>query len=103
MIFAMSCISLLGSVVWGHHLYTVGLETDTRAYFSGVTISIILPTTSFFFLLKDLWPTIPNSQQKMQWLARSNLEKNESVFTLWNKKVRDISYVLSVVFYVKWF
>jgi heme/copper-type cytochrome/quinol oxidase subunit 1 len=27
MIFAMSCISLLGSVVWGHHLYTVGLET----------------------------------------------------------------------------
>merc|ERR1712027_71953 len=34
MIFAMSCISLLGSVVWGHHMYTVGLETDTRAYFS---------------------------------------------------------------------
>merc|ERR1712040_18458 len=28
MIFAMSCISLLGSVVWGHHMYTVGLETD---------------------------------------------------------------------------
>ena len=37
MIFAMSCISLLGSVVWGHHMYTVGLETDTRAYFTGVT------------------------------------------------------------------
>merc|ERR1711964_455125 len=44
MIFAMSCISLLGSVVWGHHMYTVGLETDTRAYFSGVTILISLPT-----------------------------------------------------------
>ena len=38
MIFAMSCISLLGSVVWGHHMYTVGLETDTRAYFSGVIV-----------------------------------------------------------------
>merc|ERR1712238_39590 len=44
MIFAMSCISLLGSVVWGHHMYSVGLETDTRAYFSGVTILISLPT-----------------------------------------------------------
>merc|ERR1712086_744745 len=33
MIFAMSCISLLGTVVWGHHMYTVGLETDTRAHF----------------------------------------------------------------------
>merc|ERR1711935_590193 len=32
--------SLLGSVVWGHHMYSVGLETDTRAYFSGVTILI---------------------------------------------------------------
>merc|ERR1712226_1832948 len=44
MIYAMSCISLLGSVVWGHHMYSVGLETDTRAYFSGVTILISLPT-----------------------------------------------------------
>merc|ERR1712178_281396 len=49
MIFAMSCISLLGSVVWGHHIYTVGLETDTRAYFSGVTILISLPTGTKIF------------------------------------------------------
>merc|ERR1711976_511240 len=49
MIFAMSCISLLGSVVWGHHMYTVGLETDTRAYFTGVTILISLPTGTQIF------------------------------------------------------
>merc|ERR1739846_207271 len=49
MIFAMSCISLLGSVVWGHHMYSVGLETDTRAYFSGVTILISLPTVTKIF------------------------------------------------------
>merc|ERR1712117_953753 len=48
-IFAMSCISLLGSVVWGHHMYSVGLETDTRAYFSGVTILISLPTGTKIF------------------------------------------------------
>merc|ERR1712232_1484764 len=45
MIFAMSCISLL----WGHHMYTVGLETDTRAYFTGVTILISLPTGTKIF------------------------------------------------------
>merc|ERR1712111_120640 len=49
MILAMSCISLLGSVVWGHHMYSVGLETDTRAYFSGVTILISLPTGTKIF------------------------------------------------------
>merc|ERR1712209_84539 len=49
MIFAMSCISLLGTVVWGHHMYTVGLETDTRAHFTGVTILISLPTGTKIF------------------------------------------------------
>merc|ERR1711976_319864 len=49
MIFAMSCISILGSIVWGHHMYTVGLETDTRAYFTGVTILISLPTDTKIF------------------------------------------------------
>merc|ERR1712129_647502 len=49
MIFAMSCISLLGSVVWGHHMYSVGLETDTRAHGSGVTILISLPTGTKIF------------------------------------------------------
>merc|ERR1711976_721746 len=49
MIFATSCISILGSIVWGHHMYTVGLETDTRAYFTGVTILISLPTGTKIF------------------------------------------------------
>ena len=44
MIFAMSSISLLGSIVWGHHMYTIGLESDTRAYFTIITIFISLPT-----------------------------------------------------------
>merc|ERR1712013_68848 len=49
MIFAMSCISFLGSVVWGHHMYTVGLETDTRAYFTGVTILISIANAKRLF------------------------------------------------------
>merc|ERR1712043_122076 len=60
MIFAMSCISLLGSVVWGHHMYTVGLESDTRAYFTGVTILISLPTgTKIFNWLRTYLGNLP--------------------------------------------
>merc|ERR1711972_1263696 len=65
MIFAMSCISLLGTVVWGHHMYTVGLESDTRAYFTGVTILISLPTgTKIFNWLSTYLGNAPLLQMK---------------------------------------
>merc|ERR1719342_920620 len=49
MILAMSCICILGSVVWGHHMYPVGMESDTRAYFTAVTMMISLPTGTKIF------------------------------------------------------
>merc|ERR1719386_391702 len=59
MIFAMSCISLLGTLVWGHHMYTVGLEGDTKAYFTGVTILISLPTGTKIFNWFSTYPGNP--------------------------------------------
>merc|ERR1712093_478362 len=70
MIFAMSCISLLGSVVWAHHMYTVGLETDTRAYFTGVTILISLPTgTKIFNWLSTYLGNLPLSKSTSAFFA----------------------------------